>query len=393
MSGNKPQTIHDMANHIFNEAIKHANADRFDEAVGVYGNIIDLKSALTNAFQQRGRCHWEMNRWTEARKDFEDALRMEPDNHDFAWTLGLMQLQQHNYADGWKGYARRWGSKHFKSPRLRTNKPEWHPGCGAKKILVWPEQGLGDQIIYSSMLPLLAQHGEVTAMVDMRLANLLNRAAKPGLKFVPHDARISLKDHDAHLPLGSLGQYFIENINDIYKTESNYISQDPDRTQQLKNKYHLGDKVIGLSWQSTAPTVGKHKSCTLKDWEPILKWGEEKGFQFLSLQYGDLSELEKYPQIIKPSEHLYFDLESACALMACCERIISVSNVNVHLAGAMGINVNMLDANKLWYWGAKDEANHSMWYPSVKIHPRKNMLAPWDKPVDDVLRSLKEYYA
>jgi hypothetical protein len=392
VSDNKPQTIHDMANYVFNEAIKRANADQFDEAIGIYNNIIDLRRALTNAYHQRGRCHWEMNRWAETQKDFEQACQMEPDNDDFAWSLGLIDLQQHNYERGWQGYARRWGSKVFKSPRLRTNKPEWKPGMNAKRILVWPEQGLGDQIIYSSMLPTLAEYGEVTAMVDMRLVNLLQRGM-PQIKFIPHDARIPMGNHDAHIPLGSLGQHFIRSKDDIKNVARHYISADRTRVNDLKNKYKFKDRsVFGLSWQSTAPTVGKHKSCTLKDLEPILEWGEKSGYQFVSLQYGDVEELKNYPQIIRPNEHLFFDLESVAALMDSCEHIISVSNVNVHIAGAMGSAVSMLDANKLWYWNAKDENGFSDWYWDVLIHPREHMLAPWTKPVQNMLDYLKGQY-
>ena len=392
MSDNKPQTIHDMANVVFNEAIKRANADQYDEAVAVYNNIIDLRRALSNAYQQRGRCHWEMHRWDDAHRDFEEACRMEPDNDDFAWTLGLMNLQKHEYEEGWQGYARRWGSKTFKSPRLRTNKPEWFPGCNAKRILVWPEQGLGDQIIYSSMLPLLARYGEVTAMVDMRIVNLLQRGM-PSIKFIPHDARLPLDSFDAHIPLGSLGQYFINSKDDIKNVERHYIAADPARVNDLKNKYKFKDRsVFGLSWQSTAKTVGPHKSCTLKDLEPILEWGKECGYQFVSLQYGDVSELDKYPQIIRPTEHLFFDLESVAALMHCCEHIISVSNVNVHIAGAMGAAVSMLDANKLWYWNAKDENGFSDWYWDVLIYPREHMLAPWTNQVRSMLKYLEEQY-
>jgi tetratricopeptide (TPR) repeat protein len=392
---NKPQSIHDMANHVFNEAIKRANADQFDEAVAIYGNIIDLRPALSAAYQQRGRCHWEMNRWADALKDFQEACRMEPDNNEFAWTLGLMNLQRHAYKEGWRGYSRRWDSKTFKSPRLRTSKPEWYSGIDAKRVLVWPEQGLGDQIIYSSMLPLLAQHAEVTAMVDMRLTNLLARGM-PEVNFIPHDARVPMDKHDAHIPLGSLGQHFIHTVEDIDSVASDYILRDRNRSIELAKKYGFDQitakPIIGLSWQSTAKTIGHHKSCSLKDLEPILEWGDREGFQFLSLQYGDTSELDKYPQIIKPNINMFFDLESVCALMSECEHIISVSNVNVHLAGAMGVRVHLLDANKLWYWNAKDSDGYSLWYPTVKIHPRENMLASWTSPVQNVLECLVEEY-
>ena len=387
----KPQSIHDMANYVFSEAVKRANAEKYDEAAGVYSNLTDLYPALSHAFHQRGRCHWEMNRIDDARKDFERACQMEPDNDDFAWTLGLVDLQQNNYERGWKGYARRWKSSSFKSARLDTTLPEWKQGCGAKKVLVWPEQGLGDQIIYSSILPWLAEYVKVTAVVDMRLTNLFKRGM-PEVNFIPQGVEISLDEFDAHIPIGSLGQHFIDSTKDIDFTEASYIQSDLNRVKQLKQKYNLGEKVIGLSWASTAPTVGKQKSCTLKDLEPILEWGKKHDVQFMSLQYGYLPELDEYPQIIKPDERLFFDLESAAALMTACDRIVSVSNVNVHLAGAMGVDVNMLDANKLWYWNAKDSDGYSLWYPTVKIHPREHMLAPWTNQVRSVLKYLEEQY-
>lgn len=390
MSDNKPQTIHDMANYIFSEATKRANADNFDEAVGVYNNILDIAHAIPVAYSQRGRCHWEMRRWFQAKKDFEESVRLDPTNDDFAWTLGLINLQLNKFKEGWENYERRWGSKVFKSPRLSTNKPQWKPGMDAKKVLVWCEQGLGDQIIYSSLLPELQKHvEEVTVMIDARLTLPLSRAM-PGIKFLHHDARIKLDDHDAHIPIASLGSYFIHSLNDIpAKVARHYMQADPKRMNKIKRELGIkdGDLVIGLSWASTAGAIGKHKSCPLKDMEPILEWGKQNGYKFLSLQYGiPQEEMAAYPEIMYPKDvDMFFDIDGVCAAIALCDRVVSVSNVNVHMAGAMGRPVHLLDANKLWYWYNRVGMT-SLWYPTVKIYPRDNMLAPWGKQINQIIK-------
>lgn len=389
VSDNTPKTIHDMANFIFNEAIKRANSDQFDEAVGIYGNILDLAHIVPVAYSQRGRCHWEMRRWFQAKQDFEESIRLDPKNDDYAWTLGLINLQLNRFKEGWAGYERRWGSKVFKSPRISTSKPQWTLGSDAKKVLVWCEQGIGDQIIYSSLLPELKKHvEEVTVMIDARLSLPLSRAM-PQIKFIHHDARVKMDEHDAHIPIASLGSYFINSLNDIpAKAARNYMQADPKRVNKIKRELGIkdGDIVIGLSWASTASAIGKHKSCALKDMEPILAWGKERGYKFLSLQYGiPQEEMSAYPEIMFVKDvDMFFDIDGVCAAIQLCDRIVSVSNASVHMAGAMGKPVYLLDANKLWYWYNRI-GFESLWYPSLKIYPRDNMTAPWDKQIKRIV--------
>jgi hypothetical protein len=71
--------------------------------------------------------------------------------------------------------------------------------------------------------------------------------------------------------------------------------------------------------------------------------------------------------------------------------VVSPSNANVHLAGAMGKPVMLLDANKLWYWNNR-AGYRSLWYPEVKIFQRENMNAPWDLQVKQVKEELKYMY-
>ena len=394
----KPQTIYDMANYIFSEASKKTNEDKFDDAAAIYGNLTDLLPAVAGAFMQRGRCHWEMHRWDEALKDFETAYQLNPNDADVAWTLALMRLQNNNFRNAWPLYEKRWESKTFKSPRLRTSKKQWSSGRtnNADRVLVWPEQGLGDQIIYASLLNHLASRVEqVTAMVDARLVEPFRRGM-PRIKFVSHDTHVKAHDFDYHVPIASLGAYFIDTLSDIHQYRAkDYIKADAGRTAQLRKMIGLGDKeqVIGLSWASTAKMVGKHKSCTLQDLEPVLAWGKKHGHRFISLQYGEaVNDLQEYTDIIDPPVNTFFDIDGVCSLISMCSFVVTVSNVNAHLAGAMGKQTYLLDANKLWYWNNRIAPTSpiSKWYPHTYVIPREHMLAPWDQPIKQVIEYLEK---
>ena len=144
-----------------------ANEDKFDEAVSKLDPLADLHQPMVQVLIQRGRAHWEMRRWQRAMEDFRKAALMDPDNIDIRWTMSLMNLQQANFVEGWKTFEDRWNSKKFDSPRLKTKKPRWHTDSGYKDVLVWSEQGVGDQILYCSLLhQIKKQTPTVTVMMD-----------------------------------------------------------------------------------------------------------------------------------------------------------------------------------------------------------------------------------
>jgi len=390
----KQQTLFELADYVYKKGLDAANNSRYDEAIAILNNIHHTLPVLSAAFLQSGRCHWEMHRWELARKHFEAADRIEPQNDDIGWTVGLLALQMGDFEAGWRGYERRWGSKVFKSPKLHTKRPEWRSNSDLKRPIIWCEQGIGDQILYSSLIEAVAKECEhVTVMSDLRLVGLLQRGCKAeNVTFLSHTARIKMKDHDSHIALGSLGKQFIHNIKDIPSNRSeSYLKADPDRAEYWRKELKLdGKRVIGLSWASTAPSIGAHKSVGLKGMLPLF---DIPNTVFINLQYGDpQKEAEGFHQnLITTHVDTFLDLDNVAALIELCDVVVSPSNANVHLAGAMGKPVMLLDANKLWYWNNR-AGYRSLWYPEVRIFQRENMNAPWDLQVSQVKEELEVCY-
>ena len=394
MSEEKPkqQTLFDMSKHVLQLGIETAEKGEYDKAIGYLDNINCMVSVFAASALQAGRCHWEMHRWEPARKFFELANRLEPGNDDAGWTIGLLALQMGDFKAGWQGYERRWGSKVFKSPKLHTKHPQWERGLGLKRPIIWCEQGIGDQILYGSLIEALAEECEhVAVLIDLRLVGLFQRGCKAkNVTFLSHNARIKMKDHDSHIPIASLGKYFIQKVGDIIPNRSEgYIKADPDRVEYWRKELGLKEetRLIGLSWKSTAPVIGEHKSVGLEGFRSLFDIPNTK---FINLQYGDSHEQGKtfHPNLITTHVNTFLDLENVAALMELCDMIVSPSNANVHLAGAMGKHVTLLDANKLWYWNNRF-GYQSMWYPFVRIFQRENMNAPWDLQVQQVKEELE----
>jgi tetratricopeptide (TPR) repeat protein len=380
---------------MFKDALANIEGDKFDDAIPNLNTIIELHPLVVASFVQRGRVHWEMKRWDKAKEDFSRALQLDPNSADAKWTMGLIELQTGNFERGWELYDQRWDSSVFNSPKLKTRLPEWRPHRAYQSVLVWCEQGIGDQLIYSSLLSLVKNcTKKVTVMIDVRMIGMLQRA-NPHITFIPHDSKVKNSEYDSQIAIGSIGRHFIKRSEDIeILAATRYIYANPERVEQVKQELGLtGEEfVIGLSWASTAPRIDKHKSVAL---EELIGLWDIPNVKVINLQYGkpeyDIEPFEEKTgkQVWQTTVSNFFDLEGVAAIMSLCNAVVSVSNANVHIAGAMGRPTYVLDANKLWYWNHKN-GRSSLFYPSVKLFPREGMTAPWTNQIQELIQEIRD---
>jgi tetratricopeptide (TPR) repeat protein len=381
------------ADDFINRGIVKSEQQKYDEAVGDFTKALALKPEYLHAIIQRGAAHWEMHRWSEALRDFRRANELSPEDPNANWILGLLLLQQNEFEEGWPLYETRWRSDRFKSRRLVTDKKQWSLKSEAKSVLLWGEQGLGDQIIYGSLIPAIRERTEkVTAMVDPRLIKLF-KTSMPSVDFIANTEQVRSDLHEEQIPFASVGWSFVQAKEDIPKyVARNYLKADPELVKKYRAELGLDPKklTIGVSWISAALKIGPHKSVTLEELLPILKLDAN----FVNLQYGsekkavDQFNATHQTQILTSSVNMYMDMDGLAALCEICDVIVAISSSTVHLAGAMGRPVLLMDANKLWYWGNKD-GDRSLWYPSVQIFPRDNMISPWGNVIELVKLELE----
>lgn len=369
----------------FSLAVVRNEQSKYPQVIEDLNRAELLNNQNVDLYLKRGGAHWEMRQWAQARRDFARALELQPNHSDAVWINGLLDLQEGQFVTGWPRYEARWQSTRFKSNRLVTAKPQWSPGSGLRRVLVWGEQGIGDQIFYASMLNRLRyETDKVTMLVDPRLIPLFSRSM-PTIDFLPNTSEVEAGDHDSHLPIASIGAQFVKSLDDIPQVASrNFIKADPERVAALRARLPAGLPLVGLSWTSAAVRIGPHKSMALETLQSLL----DLPYRFVNLQYVSSVTDSGDPRIMNPKINCRDDFETLAALLEVCDVVVCVSSSTVHLAGALGRPVKLMDANKLWYWGNKT-GDQSLWYPSVKIFPRDHVLAPWDNVVQRVYEELK----
>lgn len=321
------------------------------------------------------------------------ALKLNPQSSELLFELSLLQLATGNFKEGWRNYEHRPSLTGEKE--RRTCQPAFWAGedLTGKTILVWPEQGLGDEILHVGMLSdLIAQADRCILECSARLAPIFRRSF-PMATIVSHQAPNATRkiqtQIDFQVSIASLGQFFRPNFRSFPHHEG-YLKSSLARTSEMRKRYTAiapGNLVVGISWRSTNEIIGTAKSADVSTWIELL---EIPRVTFVNLQYGntknELAAVKRATGIdvfSDPEVDPLRDMDTFFAQVAAMDLVISTSNSAAHVAGSLNIPTWLLLPDQqagLWYW-FRDFPN-SPWYPSVRIlrgRPRqvKSCMSPW----------------
>ncbi len=345
----------------------------YDEALVCVVAALALKPHYVEALINRGTVLHEMGRDDAALASFDAALKYEPGNAEAHWNKALSLLSLGDLARGWTEYEWRWQRPGFKSAARGFTQPLWQGEELDGALLLWGEQGVGDELLYASMVGDLVQRGlPIIWEADKRLVPLFQRSlphTKVIARMTPPDPVTADKIIHAQISSASLGQHLRRTAAD-FPARLGYLRADETRAKDYRQRL-LGDKkrLVGVSWVSKNPDFGVHKSSRLSDWAPLWQAAGEHT-QFVDLQYGDtIAERNAAP--VSPHHlddlDLFNDIDGLAALIAACDLVITVSNTTAHLAGALGVPVWVLvppGNGKLWYW---NDAVDARWYSAARV--------------------------
>jgi hypothetical protein len=231
---------------------------------------------------------------------------------------------------------------------------------------------------------LLASGARVSLELDPRLIPLFTRSF-PQLACHPWDKVPADAAFDVQANLGRLG-LFLRTSRDSFNTRP-YLVPDRQRVAGFKARYAaLGPGPrIGISWRSASQAY-RRKSLQLEDFAPL--FAALPNASFVSLQYGDTTEdIARAEQICGTRIHRddsfdnWADLDGVAAQIAALDGVVTVSNLNAHLAGAAGIPAHVLvTQNTLWYW--PHQKSTTRWYPSLRLSRIAN------RPARDAIREI-----
>ncbi len=297
--------------------------------------------------------------------------------------------------EAWSAY--RWRFKDAKRPvigRAVADVPLWNgEDLGRKAVLVFTEQGPGDEVMYGTMIAdILPRVGRLGIICSPRMAPLFRRSF-PSIdvfaEHVPQEARASFDVQCSLVDFAEIVRPTLES----FSGSKPYLVADNDRTRSLRATYLDGtdDLLIGIAWRSSGVDGADEKSVPLSAWGPFFSLPKVR---FVNLQYGDCkTELARIKTehginvIADESIDPLTDLDGFAAQIAAMDIVISSSNTAAHFAGSQGVSCYcMLPATSVqgrrWHWLRRE--NDCAWYASVKLFSRTSSNS-WISVVGDVV--------
>lgn len=371
-----------------------ADLGRLDEALVEYLEAAKA-SRSPEALRKIGTSLAGMGRFDEALAWLDEAVALAPEDPANRYERSFARLATGDFARGWDDYEERWGVDSFRPSSSRI--PEAVRGLirsdldrasvrGADVLLV-AEQGVGDEIMFSSMIPDLAADAKsVLCVCERRLVRLFS-SSFPGVEFVstapPPQGRLVL-------PMGSLGRLYRRALADI--PGAAFLT--PAAAVTARWAERLGPRPerlrVGLSWRGgVRQTRTQQRSLVLSQLTPLL---DLPGCEYVSLQYGDVREeveamnagLER-PIRLLPREEID-DFEELAGLVRNLDVVVSVQNANVHLSGALGQRCLVMVPHRAeWRYGIRGA--DMPWYGSVALY-RQAKPGSWDPVIASVREAL-----
>ncbi len=345
-------------------------------------------------------CNWIMalhhtNRWEEALALAEDLLAHDPELSEARINRALILLSKGDFVRGWPDYETRKQSPRNK-PASDVPAPEWDgSSLQGQSVFVYPEQGLGDEIMFGSCIPELVGVAErCTIECHHKLQKIFARSF-PTAEILPKDGWRHLsqgagRSWNYKVAIGSLPHFFRSRGTE-FPDHKGYLRADDARIAHWKEKLSAlpGRLKVGISWRGgLASTRRGLRSIPLKQWRALLSLPE---IDFVSLQYSD-PENEAAALLADSGVRLEYwrdaidDYDETAALVTALDLVISVQTAVVHLAGALGQEVwALIPAAPEWRYGLSGAS--MPWYPAVRLL-RQAEPGNWDAVLERVTSDL-----
>lgn len=341
-------------------------ADLYANLSGMYVNVHEPEKAI--ALADRG-------------------LELDPDDAGCRSNKAIALLERGSWKEGWDLYdaALEAGSramKQYYGPKLWSGKK-------GGTLIVSGEQGIGDEIMFASMIPdLMKDADKVVIDCHPRLETLFRRSF-PDCDIYPHRKNPSEVDfvrqyENVRIALmGSLGKFYRPTAESF-----------PGTPYLKANKIDLPGKFkVGIGWKGgTLITMGTERSLSLDALLPILQipgieWYSTEYLETAAREVCDLEERTGVRIHHWPSKVQAFDYDITASFVNSLDLVIVPCTTIAHLCGALGKPCWVMAPHKVaWRYGLEGEKMPM--YASPKVYRQGTDLA-WKPVVDRVAADLK----
>jgi len=379
------------------------NQAKYVEAAELFEKLINNNYKNNSILINFGSTLYHLNRFNDAIELYDSILAQSPELPIAHWNRAIALLASGQIDQGWQEW--RWGiqSGHRKTlwQHLVNHIPLWlGEPLDNKKLLIYLEQGVADEILFYSCLPDLHDAGhKLIVICDRRLVDLLQRSM-PRLTLYgisreekpPTELPIEIPPFDYQVPVGELPVYLRKAISNFPKNNQ-FLVPNSDRSHYWRKRLESNGRYIyvGLTWRSGLRN--RRRDVHYIELTQMLSIFRIDGVKIVNLQYDitkdeidDLSITHNFEVITFPEIDLYNDLDESCALISALDIVIAPDVLMFNLAAGMGIPT----------WGFRPYAknweqlglDYIPWYPNARIF-QQTTAGDWDSVVDRICSELE----
>ena len=376
----------------------YALLGRIEEAEALIASDISIGADREHPQVRLALC--EVLRWKgDIQKWANEMVRLadeHPENTEAYWNSALALLSAGRIAEGWERYEIRWQWDSFPSPKRQFHVPRWSgEELDGKSILIWSEQGVGDQLMFLNTLPEIFDLGphEVIVEVVPKLVEIVSAwypeasVRANGPLIVSPEADTTYSTIDYQIPSGSLPLHFFSSEEQIQSAKRRFIQVSEKKREALLGEFgRKYRKLVGLAWRSSLLTTSRQSLYLNVSAMVNLIEKSPPDVGFVNLQYG-LSDEERDAllatgKVLIPAEDFYDDVHANGLYTGCCDLAVATGSANLILAGIFGVpSIGWGDKDS---WVLMGQKQHP-WFPNIY---QIMCMANWDKGA--VVRKIAE---
>ncbi|MGO9953191.1 MAG: tetratricopeptide repeat protein [Dissulfurispiraceae bacterium] len=366
------------------------------EAISAYTRALELKPDCAEVLHNISNVYFDMDEVDAAVESCRIALSIDPSLAEAHWNMSSTLLAKGEFLEGWKLYE--WRLKKKGVPVRRFPFSRWDgSSLKDKSILVLAEQGVGDEIMFSSCLSEVVKLARLCIVeCDKRLIPLFSRSFPDACFIERFDVNkideVSLPRVDFRIEVGSIPSLLRPSIAHFPKHQSYLIAEEAMVISWKKRFRSLGNGIsVGISWRGGTGFNKRRRFTPLDLWKKLFSIS---GCHFINLQYGDCSgELQEVYRKFGVTIHDWAasdplkDLDDFAAKVAALDLVISADNSTVHMSGALGVPTWVLLPKPAdWRWLRDFE--DTPWYSTVRLF-RQTAYGDWEDVFDRVQQTLE----